>query len=206
MATQEMTLTSPKVCSPSTRCNRLDANNITVRTTRARIIHLRNDYKALMSKIEVGLHEHHAAYQAAHPPGSSSNQATGSNGSTAQGVLDTPFAKVNSVVNGSPADQAGLQVGDRIRTFGNVNFMNHEKLSKVAETVQRNQGVSTAIPWLKKALFTNSLPIAKRGRQGGTWRSSRSSTGRAGPKPHTKKRLGRARIIRLPFTADVIGA
>lgn len=152
-----MTLTSPKVRSSSTRCSRLDANNITVRTTRARIIHLRNDYKALMSKIEVGLHEHHAAYQAANPPGSSSTQAAGSSGSSAQGVLDTPFAKVNSVVDGSPADQAGLKVGDRIRKFGNVNFMSHERLSKVAETVQRNQGVSKAIPWLNKALSTDSL-------------------------------------------------
>ena len=111
-----------------------------------------------MSKIEVGLHEHHAAYQAAHPPGSSSNHATGSNGSTAQGVLDTPFAKVNSVVDGSPADQAGLKVGDRIRKFGNVDFLNHEKLSKVAETVQRNQGVSTAIPWLEIVLLLIRYP------------------------------------------------
>ena len=111
-----------------------------------------------MSKIELGLHEHHAAYQAAHPPGSSSTQATGSNGSTAQGVLDTPFAKVNSVVDGSPADQAGLKVGDRIRKFGNVDFLNHEKLSKVAETVQRNQGVSTAIPWLEIPLILIRYP------------------------------------------------
>ncbi len=101
-----------------------------------------------MSKIEIGLHEHHAGYQASNTPASSSTQAVGSSGTTAQGTLDTPFAKVNSVVNGSPADQAGLKVGDRIRKFGNVNFMNHEKLSKVAETVQRNQGVSTAFPWL----------------------------------------------------------
>ena len=121
-----------------------------------------------MSKIETGLHEHHAEYQAANPPASSSTQAAGSSGNAAQGILDTPFAKVNSVVDGSPADQAGLKVGDRIRKFGNVNFMNHEKLSKVAETVQRNQGVSTAIPWLKKALVTDRLPIAKRGRQGRT--------------------------------------
>ena len=122
-----------------------------------------------MSKIEVGLHEHHAAYQASNPPASGSNQAAESSGTTAQGVLDTPFAKVNSVVDGSPADQAGLKVGDRIRKFGNVNFMNQgEKLSKVAETVQRNQGVSTAIHRNKRALFTDSLPIAKCGRPGGT--------------------------------------
>ena len=168
MASQEMTLTSLKVCNSSTRCNRLDANNVTVRTTRARIIHLRNDYKALMSKIEVGLHEHHAAYQATNSPASGSNSAAGSSGTTAQGVLDTPFARVNSVVAGSPADQAGLKVGDRIRKFGNVDFMNHEKLSKVAEIVQRNQGASTAIHGNKRAPFTDSLPIAKRGRPGGT--------------------------------------
>lgn len=93
-----------------------------------------------MSKIELGLHEHHAAYQASNPPPSSSTEtASGSNAD--QGLVDIPFAKVNSVVDGSPADQAGLKAGDRIRGFGNVNWINHEKLSKVAETVQRNQGV-----------------------------------------------------------------
>ena len=110
-----------------------------------------------MSKIEVGLHEHHAAYQATNPPASDSTQTAGVSGTTAHGTLDTPFAKVNSVVDGSPADQAGLKVGDFIRKFGNVNFMNHEKLSKVAETVQRNQGVSTAFHGNQGALFTDSL-------------------------------------------------
>lgn len=58
-----------------------------------------------------------------------------------QGLVDTPFAKVSSVAAGSPADDAGLKTGDRIRKFGNVNWINHEKLSRVAEVVQRNQGV-----------------------------------------------------------------
>lgn len=55
--------------------------------------------------------------------------------------LATPFAKVNSVAPGGPADQAGLQAGDKIRSFGNVNWMNHARLSKIAEAVQRNEGV-----------------------------------------------------------------
>lgn len=63
-----------------------------------------------------------------------------------QGLNDTPFAKVNSVVPGSPADEAGLKAGDWIRKFGDVNWLNHEKLNKVAETVQRNQGVSRQVP------------------------------------------------------------
>lgn len=101
-----------------------------------------------MSKIELGLHEHHASYQASNPsPDSSSSQGAMRSGSAAtdQGLIDTPFAKVNSVVPGSPADDAGLKAGDRIRRFGDVNWLNHEKLSKVAETVQRNQGVGLSV-------------------------------------------------------------
>ncbi|CAD6571520.1 MAG: putative 26S proteasome regulatory subunit [Alectoria sarmentosa] len=116
-----------------------------IRTTRARIIYLRNDYKALMSKIELGLHEYHASYQASNPPpvSGSGQGAQGSELSTTnRGLVETPFAKVNGVVPGSPADDAGLKAGDRILKFGDVNWLNHEKLSKVAETVQRNQGVS----------------------------------------------------------------
>ena len=98
-----------------------------------------------MSKIELGLHEQHAAYWAANPPSapeSSQSETRNENTATNQGPLGTPFAIVNSVVAGSPADRAGLKAGDQIRTFGDVNWLNHEKLSKVAEIVQRNQGVS----------------------------------------------------------------
>ena len=116
-----------------------------VRTTRARIIYLRNDYKALMSRIEVGLHAHHAAAQSAasvSPPSSIPGSSTSQSSiATDQGLIETPFAKVNSVMAGSPAADAGLKAGDGIRRFGNVNWINHEKLSKVAETVQRNEGV-----------------------------------------------------------------
>ena len=120
------------------------ANKLTVRTTRARIIHLRNDYKALVSKLELGLHDHHAAYQASQPALASTSSQPSGNSAASSGIVDAPFAKVNSIVTGSPVDQAGLKTGDRIRKFENVNFMNHERLSKVAEAVQRNKGVSPA--------------------------------------------------------------
>lgn len=96
-----------------------------------------------MSKIELGLHEHYAKHQALDSlPTSTATQVPSSNGQISdQGLVDTPFAKVNSVEKGSPADDAGLEIGDRIRRFGHVNWINHEKLSKVAEVVQRNQGV-----------------------------------------------------------------
>jgi 26S proteasome non-ATPase regulatory subunit 9 len=56
--------------------------------------------------------------------------------------LGPVFAKVNSVVPGSPAESAGLQAGDEIRNFGYVNNTNHDGLKRVGECVQGNEGVS----------------------------------------------------------------
>lgn len=93
-----------------------------------------------MNRIEKGLHEHHArlAEQAQNNP-SATAQAPGSSTSAA---LEAPFAKVNSVVPGSPADSAGLRAGDNITKFGWVDWTNHEKLGRVAEAVSQNEGVS----------------------------------------------------------------
>ncbi|GAQ02847.1 GTP-binding nuclear protein GSP1/Ran [Aspergillus lentulus] len=119
-----------------------------IRTTRARIIHLRTDHKEVMKHLEKGLHEHFASLQRAQ----AAVAAGGLNGTAVQRsnlgenslsdaeMIGTPFAKVNSVVPGSPADHAGLKAGDTIRSFGNVNWINHERLSKVAQTVQQNEG------------------------------------------------------------------
>jgi 26S proteasome non-ATPase regulatory subunit 9 len=106
-----------------------------------------------MKHLEKGLHEHFASLQRAQ----AAVAAGGMNGTAVQRsnlgenslsdaeMIGTPFAKVNSVVPGSPADQAGLKAGDTIRSFGNVNWINHERLSKVAQTVQQNEGVSDRI-------------------------------------------------------------
>jgi 26S proteasome non-ATPase regulatory subunit 9 len=56
-------------------------------------------------------------------------------------VLGPPFATVNSVVAGGPADSAGLKAGDEIRNFGYVNHTNHDGLWRVGECVQGNEGV-----------------------------------------------------------------
>ncbi len=118
----------------------------TVRTTRARIIHLRNDYKDLMSNIEKFLHNHFANAEEA--PESDNRPAIQPVLPDAQPVtLGEPFAKVNTVAPGSPADGAGLKPGDEIRTFGYVDGSNHDNLRKVAECVQGNEGVSQSYTW-----------------------------------------------------------
>ena len=148
MGIREMILTLPKACDSKLIFPR--SNSDIVRTTRARIIYLRNDYKAIMSKIEAGLHDHYAiTKEEAAAPSSGTAQRAGARSTGRPGASgaetnlpDTAFAKVNSVVTGSPADDAGMKAGDEVLRFGLVDFMNHEKLSKVAETVQQNQGVS----------------------------------------------------------------
>ena len=98
-----------------------------------------------MAKIEEGLHGHHASIQSSSiqsTPGISSGISSGRvMGESSLDSSKIPFAKVTSVAAGSPAEEAGLKLGDMIRTFGEVNWSSDEKLSKVAEVVRVNQGV-----------------------------------------------------------------
>ena len=96
-----------------------------------------------MNRIEKGLHERHASLQAAGLPKEESVDVVAGPAEERQPevILETPFARVNAVESGSPAYEANLKVGDRIRTFGAANWTNHENLRKVAEVVQHNEGV-----------------------------------------------------------------
>jgi 26S proteasome non-ATPase regulatory subunit 9 len=142
---------------------RADIDVVTIRTTRSRIIHLRNDWKELMNVIEKRLHEHFATVES----DESDNEEETKKETTASAeaarvevdltslprdpvpeALDQPFAKVNTVADNSPAAAAGLKPGDLIRNFGYVNFQNHDNLRKVGECVQGNEGVSGRLsPW-----------------------------------------------------------
>ncbi|KAI0200320.1 hypothetical protein F4808DRAFT_166803 [Astrocystis sublimbata] len=121
---------------------RADIDVAQIRTTRSRIIHLKNDYKDLMNAIEKYLHEHFASLQDSGDVASISgatNQAT-MMGDSIPETLEVPFARVNSVVADSPAAAAGLKAGDQIRNFGYVNKSNNDDLKKVEECVQGNEG------------------------------------------------------------------
>ncbi|KAH7359092.1 hypothetical protein B0T11DRAFT_228759 [Plectosphaerella cucumerina] len=121
---------------------RADIDVAQVRTTRSRVIHLRNDYKQLMAAIEEHLHRHFASVQDGH---AGESEITEGRSTTAQSDLATVFARVNTVAPGGPADRAGLRPGDQIRTFGYANSTNHDNLKKVAECVQANQGRSVLV-------------------------------------------------------------
>lgn len=129
---------------------RADLDVAQIRTTRARIIYLKNDHKALMSVIEKHIHEHFARLAESRAAAEPATNGGPSNGHTLpiQSIpqeLSPPFAKVNTVVDGSPADSAGLKAGDEIRNFGYVNIRNHDGLKRVAECVQGNEGQNVLV-------------------------------------------------------------
>lgn len=120
---------------------RADIDVAQIRTTRARIIRLRNDYTALMTRIEKFLHDHFASLdENESAPVASTSNSQGILLDSVSTPLDPPFAKINTVAAGSPAESAGLKPGDEIRNFGYVNRANHDNLRKVAECVQGNEG------------------------------------------------------------------
>ena len=127
-----------------------------VRTTRARAIRLRNDLKGVMAKIEPALHEYFAKARESgvEPPplpaprsverrtaGLSAIRDAAAAGRAGAPLALRPFAKVNSVVVGSPADQAGLRAGDEVLRFGDVEWSSEDRLAKVAATTGRSEGV-----------------------------------------------------------------
>lgn len=87
-----------------------------VRTTRSRIIYLRNDYKALMNKIEVALHSYHAelANAPSTPPpipqtatiNPSDDQRDPVQLAIGQVDVDVPFAVIDVVSGGGPSEQS----------------------------------------------------------------------------------------------------
>jgi len=56
-------------------------------------------------------------------------------------IAGEPFATVNSVAEGSPASQAGLQPGDRIVAFGSVDATTAPGLEGLVRVTNENEGV-----------------------------------------------------------------
>lgn len=145
---------------------RADIDVAQIRTTRARIVRLKNDHKALMAKVEEAVHEHFAQGKSPEslPTTSSSASAAGASSAAAASTsqsstqapasasaIEPPFAGVNSVVDGSPADTAGMKAGDKVTRFGYVDWTNHERLSKVAQVVQSNENHVILVKVLRDA-------------------------------------------------------
>jgi hypothetical protein len=157
-----------------------------------------------MALIETRLHEHFASLEDddAESTAAPTNIDISMPRDSVPETLDQPFAKVNTVVDNSPAAAAGLKPGDLIRNFGYVNAENHDGLKKVAECVQGNEGVTRqSLPHVRRVNKADRAE-AKHPRQGLTkqWRVQATGTPLDAD---TATRLGRQRDAWVPYPAAV---
>ncbi|XP_045134617.1 26S proteasome non-ATPase regulatory subunit 9-like [Portunus trituberculatus] len=115
---------------------RSDIDVYQVRHARHQIKCLQNDHTALLRRIEEGL-----AVMLS-PSASPNLDPNGTNAPPPPQNFE-PFAKVDHVMPGSPANMAGLQEGDLLSKFGSVTAENFCNLTNVAAVVQHS--VNSAI-------------------------------------------------------------
>ena len=128
---------------------RADVDVHKVRIARNRVICLRNDLKSIMDKIESGIHNLHEQSRdgiGGLRPSDAAAASTSTSSDSNPGVVrdrvagGRPFAKVDIVSNGSPAERAGLKPGDLIVRFGSVDAENFPgALTKLAEVASHNR-------------------------------------------------------------------
>ncbi|XP_069475693.1 26S proteasome non-ATPase regulatory subunit 9 isoform X2 [Ambystoma mexicanum] len=126
---------------------RADIDVYQVRTARHNIACLQNDHKEIMKEIEEALHRLHAREKEKRMKDEAEAEADAQSKSE---TLPHPFAKVDAVTPGSPANTSGLQVGDEIVQFGSVNEHNFQTLQNIATVVQHCEGKPLSLTVLRE--------------------------------------------------------
>lgn len=112
---------------------------VRVRQIRQRIICLQNDHKALMKKIEQGLIEVHQ---------STTNETsikTNSINENPNLPAKEPFLRVDIVSTNSPAETAGLHVGDLVCRIGTIRKENFRTMQDIAQLVNNSENRSITL-------------------------------------------------------------
>lgn len=155
---------------------RADIDIPAVRADRQRLSELRNDYEDITEKINQKIQVLHSAKLApisdsVKAPGLNAQEgivnlgtsssfgnpiAGGSNSMDVDVVVSTgrPFAMVDEITEGSPAAEDGLQLGDQIVKFGNVEI-GENLLQRLAAEAQRNQGLSISVVVMRQGASIN---------------------------------------------------
>lgn len=117
-------------------------NHITVTDSRKQVNTLQNDRKSLTSEIEEVMYTYHALVKerkiasgetVEHPQTSSETRPK------------SAFLEVTEVTFDSPAAEAGLNRGDKIVKFGNLDENNFLGMNQVAQLVQKSENVRLTI-------------------------------------------------------------
>ncbi|XP_038698477.1 26S proteasome non-ATPase regulatory subunit 9-like [Tripterygium wilfordii] len=171
---------------------RSDIDVPVVRAERHRLTELRNDHKEITEKINANIQVQHSAR---HVPRSSSTEDSGDDvmsnnrGSSFDNVFTSsssndvvprdsltamdvdviasiPFAVIDGIADASPAAVDGLQLGDQIIKFGNVDYQPGENfLQMLASETQSNQGQAIPVVAIRQGAPIN-LAVTPRTWQG----------------------------------------
>lgn len=159
---------------------RTDIDIPTVRADRRRLAELRNDHKIITEKIDQNIQVLHSARLASTPSsvkdsddsaglgvqgsavniGSSSSlgnhtvTAASSAAMDVDVVFSRPFAVIDEITEASPAAEDGLQLGDQVVRFGNVQS-GENLLQRLAAEAQSNQGCAVSMTVMRQGAMTN---------------------------------------------------
>ncbi|XP_022969625.1 26S proteasome non-ATPase regulatory subunit 9-like [Cucurbita maxima] len=162
---------------------RSDIDIPVILSERRRLTELRNDHTEITEKINRNIQVLHSvkpasslslSRDAGNTEGSNvtvasptSNGISQSNSSTTMDVdanVSIPFALVDEIVNASPAADDGLQLGDQVLKFGNVEA-GDDLLHKLAFEAQSNQGRPIPVVVMRHG-STHNLTVTPRSWQG----------------------------------------
>ncbi|XP_059453131.1 uncharacterized protein LOC132183741 [Corylus avellana] len=153
-----------------------------VRAERHRLSELRNDHRELTEKINQNIQVLHSARlpSGSSPPNESGNDdglnnqnspfvnavpsASSPNAMDVDLMVSVPYAFVDVIADASPAAEDGLQLGDQIVKFGNVEA--GENLSqRLLSEAQTNQGCAIPVVVMRQGALIN-LTVTPRTWQG----------------------------------------
>ncbi|KAM3269983.1 26S proteasome non-ATPase regulatory subunit 9 [Capsicum chacoense] len=161
---------------------RTDIDIPTVRADRRWLSELRNDHKIMTEKIDQNIQVLHSARLASTPssvkdsddtvdvgvqgsavnigssssPGNYIATAATSAAMDVDVVFSRPFAVIDEITEASPAAEDGLQLGDQVVRFGNVQS-GENLLQRLAAEVQSNQGCAVSMTVMRQGAVTNVL-------------------------------------------------
>lgn len=133
-----------------------------------------NDHKKVMADIEKELHKLHSESCVRVPrnKGSSSGagDGDGSPNKLRLGPVGPPFASIDQVFEGSPAEEAGLLVNDRIKRFGSVSLLKGESVADCLRELPSQVSPGTAVEIVVENFGpdgldskSDAIPVDKRG-------------------------------------------
>ncbi|XP_020673525.1 26S proteasome non-ATPase regulatory subunit 9 [Dendrobium catenatum] len=142
---------------------RSDIDIPAIRAQRGRLLALRNDHKAITAKIDENLQVLHSAKLARNdlqrPPHSDPSASVHDRASqTSPMVVDSiariPFAVIDEISDASPAAEDGLQLGDQIIKFGNVEI-GDALMVRLASEAQSNEGHPVSVLIMRQGILMN---------------------------------------------------